>query len=165
MYSTNWETGRSDSGFPPNSSSPMGLSHKSLKEWSRWLYSQPDNFSITYVLTKEYREMSLPLPPHIPHLPPWTYLLKEELFCEDLIMAVSLDPSSKDTQHFTVGRFQKLFERKEIEKIKRDSWSQEKIKYSLRIRGPLFKTSQAIKEMSFCISISTLYGAGGREKP
>ena len=99
----------------------MGLSHKSLKEWSRWLYSQPDNFSITYDLTKEYREMSLPLPPHIPHLPPWTYLLKEELFCEDLIMAVSLDPSSKDTQHFTVGRFQKLFERKEIEKIKRDS--------------------------------------------
>lgn len=69
--------------------------------------------------------MSLLLPlhtPHLtPHLPPWTYLLKEELFCEDLIMAVSLDPSSKDTQHFTVGRFQKLFERKEIEKIKTDS--------------------------------------------
>lgn len=109
--------------------------------------------------------MSLLLPLHIPHLPPWTYLLKEELFLEDLIMAVSLDPSSKDTQHFTVGRFQKLFERKEIEKIKTGSLKLGEDQVQFENQGHSFRTSQAIKEMSFRISIFTLYGAGGREKP
>lgn len=45
------------------------------------------------------------------HTSPWTHLLKGELLCEDLIMAIGLDPSPEDAQHFTAGRFQKLFEK------------------------------------------------------
>lgn len=73
-------------------------------------------------------------------------------------MAVSLDPSSKDTQHFAVGGFQKLFERNEIEKG--DTRSQEKNQWFED--HVTFKTSQTIQKMSFCISVSILWSGEGK---
>lgn len=68
---------------------------------------------------KEYRQLK-DQPLLLSHPCPGTYLLKGELLCEDLIVAVGLDPSSKDAQHFTGGGFQKLCERNEVAKVKGD---------------------------------------------
>lgn len=40
--------------------------------------------------------------------PTVTHLLEGELFCEDLIVTVRLDPSPKDAQHITAWGLQKL---------------------------------------------------------
>lgn len=93
------------------------------------------------------------LKPRIP-----TYLLKGELLCEDLIVAVGLDTSPKDAQHITARRFQKLFERNEEEKVKGDPGYQVKtntVQFKYQVASTISSTpSRACGQLRLCVSVS-----------
>lgn len=93
---------------------PTGLLGESLNE------IRLDLFQNSPRRCSEGVEIKAPTAPS-PLLPQasWTYLLKGELLCEDLVVAVGLDSSPKDAQHFTAGWFQKLWERNEV-KVKEE---------------------------------------------
>ena len=48
------------------------------------------------------------------------YLFKSEYFCEDIVVAEGLVPSSQDGQHFSLGRHQQLQSQSNMEKTLTD---------------------------------------------